>query len=100
MGDTEKNVSRIFVLSLKEKPEKIVGYYSLSALLVPINGIPEGIRKKLPRYEALGTTLMGKLAIAEDFQRDKCELRLGKTNQLRQAVIASVLNQCSSAFQF
>jgi len=59
-------------------PETIVGYYSLSSLLVLIIGIPEAVRKKLPNYNALGTTLMGKLAIAEDFQRDKCNLRLGE----------------------
>jgi hypothetical protein len=78
VGDVEKNVSRVFVLTLKKKPETVIGYYSLSSLLVPMEGIPEGIRKKLPKYEALGTTLMGKLAIAEDFQRDKCNLRLGE----------------------
>jgi len=78
VGDIEKNVSRIFVLTLKDKPEAIVGYYSLSSLLVPTDGIPEAIRKKLPNYDALGTTLMGKLAIAENFQRDKCNLRLGE----------------------
>lgn len=78
IGDIEKNVSRVFVLALKDKPGTIVGYYSLSSLLVPIDGIPEAIRKKLPKYDALGTTLMGKLAIAEDFQRNKCDLRLGE----------------------
>jgi hypothetical protein len=78
IGDIETNISRVFVLPLKEKPETIVGYYSLSALLVPMEGIPEGIRKKLPKYEAIGTTLMGKLAIAENFQRGKCDLRLGE----------------------
>jgi hypothetical protein len=66
------------VLTLKNKPETIVGYYSLSFLLVPIDGIHETIRKKLPNYKALGATLMGKLAIAEDFQREKCNLRLGE----------------------
>ena len=78
IGDIERNVSRVFVLTLEKEPETIIGYYSLSALLVPMDGIPEKIRKKLPKYEALGTTLMGKLAIAEGFQHDKCDLRLGE----------------------
>ena len=78
IGDTEKNISRVFVLTLKEKPEIIIGYYSLSSLLVPVDGLPEAIRKELPNYRAIGTTLMGKLAIAENWQRDKCGLRLGE----------------------
>ncbi len=78
IGDTEKKVSCVFVISLKKKPNTIVGYYSLSSLLVPVAGIPEAIRKKLPNYDALGTTLLGKLAVAEDFQRDKCDLRIGE----------------------
>jgi hypothetical protein len=78
IADIEKNISRVFVLTLKNKPQTVIGYYSLSALLVPIEGIPEGIRKKLPKYAALGTTLMGKLAVAEDFHHDKCDLRLGE----------------------
>lgn len=78
IGDTEKNVSRVFVLTFKEKPETIIGYYSLSSLLVPVDGLPEAIRKTLPNYKAIGATLMGKLAVAENWQRDKCGLRLGE----------------------
>jgi len=71
-------VSRVFVLTLKEKPQTIAGYYSLSSLLVPAIGLPEPIRKKLPNYQAIGATLLGKLAISEDFQRGKSHLRLGE----------------------
>ncbi|CAN5659060.1 GNAT family N-acetyltransferase [soil metagenome] len=76
--DIEKHISRVFVLTLRQKPQTIAGYYSLSSLLVPMDGISEAIRTKLPKYEALGTTLLGRLAIAEHFQRDKCNLRLGE----------------------
>ena len=78
IGDTEKNISRVFVLTLKERPEAIIGYYSLSSLLVPVDGLPEKISKALPNYKTIGTTLMGKLAVAENWQADKCGLRLGE----------------------
>lgn len=68
----------MFVLTPKESPETIIGYYSLSSLLVPAGGLPEDIRKKLPNYQAIGTTLLGKLAVAENWQREKCGLRLGE----------------------
>ena len=77
VGDNEKNLSRVFVLTLKEKPNTIVGYYSLSALQIPVDRLPEKLRKKVS-YKMLGTTLLGKLAVAEAWQRDKCKLRLGE----------------------
>ncbi len=92
IGDVERNVSRIFVLTLKEKPETIVGYYSLSSLLVPVDGLPAAVRKALPNYKAIGTTLMGKLAIAQKWQQDKCGLRLGEyllLDAMRSAWLAS-----------
>lgn len=78
IGDSEKNISRIFVLTLKTSPETIVGYYSLSSLMVPVSGLAENIHKKLPNYKMIGATLLGKLAVAENWQRDKCDLRLGE----------------------
>ncbi len=92
VGDTEKNISRTFVLTLREMPERIIGYYSLSSLLIPMDGLPESILVKLPNYKAIGTTLMGKLAIDENWQRGKCELRLGEhllIDAMRTAWLAS-----------
>jgi hypothetical protein len=77
VSDSEKNLSRIFVLTLKASPNTIVGYYSLSSLVVPIEGLPAAISKKLS-YRVIGTTLLGKLAVAEDWQRDRCRLRVGE----------------------
>lgn len=76
--DAEKNVSRTFVLTLKKHPKKVIGYYSLSSLLVPAHELPAILTKKLPNYKSIGTTLLGKLAVAELWQRDKCALRIGE----------------------
>ncbi|MCC7532243.1 MAG: N-acetyltransferase [Candidatus Melainabacteria bacterium] len=77
IGDTEKNLSRVFVLTLKEKPNTIVGYYSLASLQIPTENLPEQLSKKL-NYKIVGTTLLGKLTVGEDWQREKCKLRLGE----------------------
>lgn len=52
--------------------------------------LSEAIRK--PNYKAIGTTLMGKLAVAEDGQKEKCRLRLGEhllIDAMRTAWLAS-----------
>lgn len=77
ISDTEKNLSRVFVLTLKATPNTIVGYYSLSSLVVPLEDLPVAIAKKL-NYRVIGTTLLGKLAVAEDWQRERCRLRIGE----------------------
>ncbi len=74
--DTEKNLSCVFVLTLQPEPEKIVGYYSLSSLTIPIEGLPDDSKKL--KYKQIGTTLLGKLAVGEAWQREKCNLRLGE----------------------
>ncbi len=78
IGDTEKHIARVFVLTLKENPETIVGYYALSSLSISLDGLPEALRKVLPNYKVIGSTLLGKLAVAEGWQRGKCNLRVGE----------------------
>ena len=77
LSDTQRNLSRVFVLTLLSEPNTIVGYYALSSLMIPVEVLPESLSKKL-NYKAIGATLLGKLAIAEDWQRGKCDLRLGE----------------------
>jgi GNAT superfamily N-acetyltransferase len=42
---------------------RVKGYYTLSSDSIPADLVPEDFRKKLPRYESLPTTLLGRLAI-------------------------------------
>jgi GNAT superfamily N-acetyltransferase len=47
----------------------IKGYYTLSNASIPLELIPEGIKKMMPRsYQALPVTLLGRLAIDEKFK--------------------------------
>jgi GNAT superfamily N-acetyltransferase len=47
---SKKGVAVVRVLVDSEQPQKILGYYSLSAAQIDVLELPEPVRKKLPRY--------------------------------------------------
>ncbi len=66
--DIKRKLSACFVVKEKQT-ELIKGYYTLSNNSIPLEDIPENIRKKLPRsYTTIPTTLLGRLAIDNNFQ--------------------------------
>jgi len=50
------------------KPSDIAGYYTLAATSVLLNDLPAGVAKRLPRYPAVPATLLGRLAVASEYQ--------------------------------
>lgn len=49
---------------LVEPPSaRVLGYYTLSACVIPVSELPEELRRKLPRYPQLPVTLLGRLAV-------------------------------------
>ena len=66
--DVKRKLSVCFVLEDMETG-LIQGYYTLANNSIPLNVIPEHIRKKLPKsYTSIPTTLLGRLAIDKQFQ--------------------------------
>lgn len=66
--DIKRKLSVCFVVK-EEQTELIKGYYTLSNNSIPLEGIPDDIRKKLPRsYTTIPTTLLGRLAIDNNFK--------------------------------
>jgi predicted GNAT family N-acyltransferase len=65
--DARKRVAATFVLCEGES-NKVIGFYTLSAVSVDIGAWPENVAKKLPRYPAVPATLLGRLAIDRKFQ--------------------------------
>ena len=65
--DQRKNIARVFV---KEGPEPhiIAGFYTLSSLGVDVGDLPEDRRKKLPGYPVVPATLIGRLAVDQQFR--------------------------------
>lgn len=64
----ELGFSATFVLSPVAAPHEIAGYYTLSALSVEVDGIPESSRKRFPRYPLVPVTLLGRLARAAAYR--------------------------------
>lgn len=61
--DMKRKLSACFVLEQVETFE-IKGYYTLSNSSVPLDGLPENLKRRLPpAYKAIPTTLIGRLAV-------------------------------------
>jgi GNAT superfamily N-acetyltransferase len=65
--DISKHVAAAFVIT----PDgvTIAGFYTLSAHVVNLGDLPEGVAKKLPRYPNVPATLLGRLAVSRDFRK-------------------------------
>lgn len=46
----------------------VIGYYTLSAYTINSGDLPDTVGKKLPRYPNLPATLIGRLAVDEQYQ--------------------------------
>ena len=66
--DLKAKVCTCFVLCEEGSP-LVKGYYTLSGASIPRELIPADLQKKLPRYPELPVTLLGRLAIDENFRR-------------------------------
>lgn len=60
--DAEKRVAAPFVLT-QPGDFKVLGFYTLSSSIIPVNELPEALMKRLPRYGQLPVTLLGRLAV-------------------------------------
>lgn len=60
--DAEKRVAAPFVLAQPGDP-KVLGFYTLSSSVIPVDELPVALMKRLPRYGQLPVTLLGRLAV-------------------------------------
>ncbi len=64
--DMKRRITVVFVLP--DENGKIKGYYTLSNDNIPHEGVPEAVRKKMPKYKNMPVTLLGRLAVSREFQ--------------------------------
>lgn len=64
--DVSKRVAAAFVIT--PDGQTIAGFYTLSAHVVSPSDLPANVAKKLPRYPAVPATLLGRLAVSNDFR--------------------------------
>ncbi len=60
--DTKRNITKCFV-AVDNDNQKIAGYYTLSAAQIPLPGLPKEIVRKMPRYDAVPASRIGRLAV-------------------------------------
>ncbi len=60
--DAEKRVAAPFVLT-QPGDAKVLGFYTLSSSIIPVEELPPELIKRLPRYGQLPVTLLGRLAV-------------------------------------
>ena len=65
--DARRFVAAVCVLPA-ESGRAIIGYYTLSAATVEISGLPPEIVRRLPRYPAVPATLIGRLAVDQNYR--------------------------------
>lgn len=66
--DVRRKANGVFVLSEREEPERILGYYTLCAMTLSQGDVPKAARKHIPRYPLVSATLIGRLAVLKDRQ--------------------------------
>lgn len=80
--DMRRRVASCFVA--RDDAGRIAGYYTLAAASVPLTELPATATKKLPRYRAVPTVRMGRLAVDLSF----------KGQGLGGALLADALARC------
>jgi len=64
--DVKRGLARVFVATPEAEPQRLVGYFTLSAASVSATDLPEALRRKMPRYP-VPVALLGRLAVAKAF---------------------------------
>jgi len=60
--DIKRRISRVFVATRTDDREKILGYYTLSAISMNLPQLPERVARKLPKHP-IPAALVGRLAV-------------------------------------
>lgn len=105
--DRKRNIAAPFVL-VDEGSTRILGFYTLSALGINSEELPDRITRKLPSYPQIPATLLGRLAVDESYSGQGfgklllMDALLRSLNQAREiaphAVVVEAKNDAAVAF--
>ncbi len=105
--DAERRVAAPFVL-IHPDSQSVVGFYTLSASIIPMDELPPELMKRLPRYGQMPVTLLCRLAVdrsvggqgvGEFLLVDALRRCLEATQQIASmAVIVEAKNQQAESF--
>jgi len=69
--DMRRKANGVFILVEMDKPDVVLGYYTLCATSVVQGDVPVAARKHIPRYPLVIATLVGRLAVSEARQGER-----------------------------
>lgn len=69
--DVRRKANGVFILVEPDKPEVVIGYYTLCATGIAQGEVPAAARKHIPRYPLISATLVGRLAVSEARQGER-----------------------------
>ena len=61
--DFKRNLAAVFVMVRNDDARRVIGYYTLSPRHVQLEQLPEEIAKKAGKYNTVGVTLLGRMAV-------------------------------------
>lgn len=62
--DVRRKANGVFILTEPDKPDVVLGYYTLCATALPPGDVPEAARKHIPRYPLVCAILIRRLAVS------------------------------------
>ncbi|MFZ0956889.1 MAG: GNAT family N-acetyltransferase [Candidatus Sulfotelmatobacter sp.] len=63
--DVKRRLASVFVITAKDDPKTVLAYYTLSSRELKLEQLPPEIAKRAGKYQHLGVTLLGRLAVVE-----------------------------------
>lgn len=61
--DFKRNLAAVFVIVRNDNAQTVIGYYTLSSRHLQFEQLPEQIAKKAGKYNTVGVTLLGRMAV-------------------------------------
>lgn len=69
--DIRRKANGVFILVESDKPDVVLGYYTLCATALAQGDVPAAARKHVPRYPLVSATLVGRLAVSQARQGER-----------------------------
>ncbi len=61
--DLKRKLAAVFVIVRNDNAKRVIGYYTLSSRHLQLEQLPEEIAKKAGKYNTIGVTLLGRMAV-------------------------------------
>jgi predicted GNAT family N-acyltransferase len=71
LRDMANRLSAVFIVVPENDHKTMVSFFTLSSQQTACDILPEELRKETGRYKAVGVTLLGRMAAAQEFQNRK-----------------------------